>query len=239
MLDAMVAAVDGAPAWFDLAGVQTGRLCFVQPAPAPGDGHAAWYSATTTLHGARIIRAGAHLGQRDGAPFTHVHGLWAGRDGRVRMGHLLNDATVVGEEAEVDAYILCGACMETTDDAETQFSLFRPVPTGAIASPNALLARARPNQTIDDALVGAARRAGVVHATVKGIGSLTGTRFADRNGPSSYATEVLLTEGRIDGEQVALAAASVGFDGAYDEGPLARALNTICVTFEFLLLFDD
>ncbi len=238
MLDAMTAAVDGAPAWFDLAGVPTERLRFVQPAPAPGDGRAAWYSATSTLEGGRILRAGAHLGLRDSAPFAHVHGLWAGREDRVHMGHLLNDQTVVGDGVEVDAWMLEGARMETFDDAETGFSLFRPVVTRLAAAPDALLATARPNQILDGALLGAARGAGMGHATVKGIGSLIGTRFAERNGLDSYATEVLLTNARIDGGQVALSAASVGFDGAHGEGSLAHALNTICVTFEFLMLAD-
>ncbi|MGY9049735.1 hypothetical protein P775_17700 [Puniceibacterium antarcticum] len=239
LLQAMTAAVDGAAAWFDLSDLTVAKLSFVRPAPAPGDGHVAWYSAMTTLYDARIIRAGVHLGRRDGAPFAHVHGIWADRDGALHMGHLFSEDTVLDHAVNVDVLLITGAHLESAQDSETQFLLFRPVKTSEIAGPNAVLAIARPNAVIDDALVAIAGQAGLESAAIHGIGSLIGTEFATGDGISSYATEVLLTKGRLTQSGVALEAACVGFDGPYAEGPLARSRNTICVTFELLLVGDQ
>ncbi|OSP55219.1 hypothetical protein [Pseudoruegeria sp. SK021] len=238
LLEAMVEAGGADAAWFDLSGVTVRHLAFVRPAPAPGDGHAAWYSATTTLEDARIIRAGAHLGRRNGLPFAHVHGIWSDKAGQMHMGHLLSDVTIIGQTVDVDVQVLDGARMESADDPETGFCLFRPVSTGMITTPNAVLATARPNQTIEPAIANIARDAGIASATIKGIGSLVRTEFSDRDGIESYATEVLLTAGHLSISGVDLTAASVGFDGRYADGQLARGKNTICVTFELLLNYN-
>jgi len=236
LLDAMADAADGAAAWFDLSGFDVDRLCFVRPAPAPGDGHVAWYSATTTFEPGRILRAGAHLGRRDGAPFAHIHGVWADHDGRRHAGHLLPETTVLGRDAEVDVILLDGAQMDSADDPETRFRLFRPVRTARIENPNAILATARPHAVIEDIIGAIAREGGLDHAGIVGIGSLVGARFTDAGAIGSYATEVLLTQGRLSDGRVDLNAAAVGFDGLHAEGVLARSTNTVCVTFELLLV---
>ncbi|SNR69557.1 hypothetical protein [Puniceibacterium sediminis] len=239
LLAAMTDAVDGAAAWFDLSGIDTDRLSFVRPAPAPGDGHVAWYSATTTLDRARIVCAGAHLGRRDGAAFAHTHGVWADQIGGLHAGHLLAEYTVLARDVTVDVVVLEGARMESAKDPETGFVLFRSVRTGKVEHANAVLATARPHEPIDDIIVKIAGDAGMENATVTGLGSLIGTKFADHAAVGSYATEVLLTKGCLSEGQVDLQAMSVGFDGPHAKGILARSANTICVTFELLLVRDQ
>ncbi|KMK64821.1 hypothetical protein [Puniceibacterium sp. IMCC21224] len=236
LLDAMVEAVDGAAAWFDLSGVDADTLSFVRPAPAPGDGHVAWYSATVTLEHARIVQAGAHLGRRDRAPFAHIHGVWSDQAGNLCAGHLLSEVTVLGRDVQVDVLVLDGARMESVEDPETRFTLFRPISTADITHPNAVLATARPHEHIQEIIATIAQECGLDRATVKGIGSLVGTQFADGTGIESYATEVLLTQGSVSDAGVDLNAVSVGFDGPQAQGRLARSKNTVCVTFELVLV---
>lgn len=237
LLDAMVAAVgQGVACWFDLSGVAASELAFVRPGRPPDDSHAAWYSATTMLQSAEISCAGAHLGRRAGAPFAHIHGVWADSDGAIYAGHLLADATILSRDSEVDVLILDGARMETTQDTETGFPLFRPVATVGVAPSNAILATAAPNQVIEAAIAGIAQTAGLENATIYGIGSLIGTEFTQGQGIDSFATEVLLTRASLSEDGVALAAVSIGIDGDHAEGELARSRNMICVTFELLLV---
>lgn len=234
LLDALAEHADAA--WFDLSGLDTATLAFKRPAPASGDGHAAWYSATTTLAGARILQAGAHLGRRDAAAFAHIHGVWADNAGALHMGHLLAENTVLAMPADVEMFVLEGARMESTDDSETRFTLFQPVQTDDVANPNAVLATARPNALIDDALADIAHAMGLKSARVKGLGSLIGAEFVNGHSIGCYATEVLLTNGQLLPGGATLDAAVVGFDGPHATGTLTPHTNTICVTFELLLL---
>lgn len=233
LLDALEAAALGRAAWVDLSGLAAARLAFVQPAPAPGDGHAAWYSGTRVLEGARILRAGAHLGRKDGAAFAHVHGLWAEASGARRMGHLLARDTVLAEAGEAEMIALDGAGLEAAPDPETRFDLFRPA--GAGGGPGAVLATVRPNEELHAAVEGIAREAGMARGRVMGLGSLVGARFEGGAALESYATEVLLTGGAVEGGAARLEAAAVGFDGRVAAGRLARG-NAVCVTFELLLM---
>lgn len=234
VLDALTEAADGAPAWADLVGIAVEPLAFVRPAPAPGDGHVAWYSATTTLERARILRAGAHLGIREGAPFAHVHGSWIDGEGRSHSGHLLPSDTILADDAEVELTILDGAILETAHDPETRFDIFRPVRLADVDRPNGVLATIRPNEPLSQAVAEVARSAGMRRARVQGLGSLVGTEFEDSTPVGSYATEILLTEGGIRDGVVSLAAESVGFDGEAGRGALASG-NLVCITFEVLL----
>ncbi len=233
LLDAMAAATGGASAWIDLSGLAAERLAFVRPAPAPGDGHAAWYSEATVLDGAEIRVAGAHLGRDGASPFAHVHGAWTGRDGVEWMGHLLPGETVLSREAEVPALLLRGAQLERREDAETRFSLFHPAGGGP---GTAVLATIRPNEDLHAALVAVARAAGMDRARVHGLGSLAGTAFADGSRIGAYATEVLLTGGTVGPEGAELTAETIGFDGGRGAGRLAPGKNPVCVTFECLLV---
>ena len=230
LLDAMRDAAHGRGAWFDLRDVPVETLTFVRPAPAPDDGHVAWYSAPTVLTDATILQAGAHLGVRDGAAFAHVHGLWRDKGGRSHAGHLLAEATVLRADHVVDVWLLEGARLESQPDEETGFTLFRPVATTPVGEPNAMLATIRPNVPIDDGLARIGRMAGRSVSAVKGLGSLVGTALDGAPGLTDIATEVLLTGD--DGRGVV----AVGFTGPAVAGDLAAGMNRVCVTFEVLVL---
>lgn len=235
LLDALTEATEGRAAWVDLRDLRAATLSFVMPAPAPGDGHAAWYSDTTTLAPAHILRAGVHLGKRDGRPFAHIHGIWTDAGGKEHMGHLLAQDTVLAENTTVELHLIDGAALDVAHDAETGFDIFRPVRTGEVEKPNAVLATIRPHEPVLDAIAQIATNAGITDYAVMGIGSLIGTMFEDRQPIESYATEILLTDGRKSGGSLSVTAASVGFDGRFERGPLAFG-NMVCVTFEILII---
>ncbi|NNU79467.1 DUF296 domain-containing protein [Halovulum dunhuangense] len=235
------AALGFSAGYLRLEAVPMRRLCFVQPAPAPGDGHAAWYSATVTLGAGAVIRTGGvHLGLRDGQPFTHCHGIWAGPDGVGRMGHLLPQDSIVGADCAVAGWGISGARLEVAEDPETRFALFRPRADGDPRSGGgrALLCSLRPNQDLGQATAALAARHDMGSARIEGIGSLVGTQFADGPMLESYATEMLVTEGRVTGAGARISAASVGFDGRFAQGRLAAGRNAVCVTVELLLIGD-
>ncbi|WP_353471681.1 hypothetical protein PVT71_10235 [Salipiger sp. H15] len=219
-----------------LAGAAFERLDYVIPAPAPGDGRAAWYSATHRLQHARLSEAGLHLGTKNGAPFLHCHGLWSAGEEPLRMGHLLAPDSVLAEETVATGWGLTGAALEVRPDPETGFDLFTPVPCGIEAEGHpALLCTLRPNEDPHALLVAAGETLG--RARIEGIGSLVNTSF-EAGWLESYATEVLLRCGRLTGDSVILNAASVGFDGAPMSGVLRPHENRICITAELLLIND-
>ncbi|MCA0962946.1 hypothetical protein [Salipiger bermudensis] len=221
-------------AYLRLPAAELARLAYVIPTPAPGDGRAAWYSATHVLQPGRLIEAGLHLGRKDGAPFLHCHGLWAGEDGVCRMGHLLAPDSVLAETVVAEGWGLSGARFEVRPDAETGFDLFTPVPHGRPKrEPNALLCKLAPNEDPHALLAEAARA--MPGARIEGIGSLIATRF-EGAAQDSYATEVLLHDGQISDGAVRLEASSVGFDGVPLSGTLQSGANRICITAELLLL---
>ncbi|MCH8466378.1 MAG: hypothetical protein LAT78_07415, partial [Roseinatronobacter sp.] len=158
-----------------LEGVALAPLAYVMPAPAPGDGHAAWYSATHTQPQARIATGGAHLGLREGRAFLHCHALIASGE----MGHVLCDDSRGAEDVSVQAWGLRGAGLVAQEDSETQFTLFRPAPLGQPARTTAWLVTLRPNQDIGAAVLALARAHQITHARVDVIGSLVGREFAD------------------------------------------------------------
>ncbi|KZY47989.1 hypothetical protein A3731_07290 [Roseovarius sp. HI0049] len=230
LLQAMTDAAGGAGAWFDLTDLPAETLTYVHPAPASDDAHVAWYSAEVVLKDAVILQAGAHLGRREGAAFAHVHGLWAASGGTRHAGHLLAEATVLAADCEVDLWVLDGAVMERAPDAETGFALFRPIATGPVDRPNAVLATIRPNEILEDGLAMCASATDLPRPAIKGLGSLIGTRLTAQAGLDDIATEVLLTGER--GEDVV----AVGFEGRAITGRLTPGSNRVCVTFEALMI---
>ncbi|WP_194135978.1 DUF296 domain-containing protein [Salipiger mangrovisoli] len=221
-----------------LSGAPCARLSYVIPAPAPGDGRAAWYSKTHVLDTAVISEAGLHLGMKQGAPFLHCHGLWSGPDGAQRMGHLLAPDSELAQEMTVQGWGITGAALAVTPDPETGFDLFAPVVQGSSAGDGlpALLCTLRPNEDPHALLAEAGAPLG--RARIEGIGSLVHTSF-EASQLESYATEVLLRAGRLTGDSVILNAASVGFDGAPMAGVLRPHGNRICITAEVLLIGDQ
>ena len=221
-----------------LENVPMARLSYVIPAPAPGDGHAAWFSATRHIpERARILTAGVHLGLRDGAPFTHCHGLWSGERGDPVMGHLLPADSVIAEDCVAAGWAVSGATLAVEDDPETEFSLFRPQWSPAHdGGQRALLCTLQPNQDITTAVEELAAEYGFAEARIEGIGSVVGASFDEGPGLDSYATEVFLTAADIQQGQARLASISVGFDGTHRDGRLSRSRNSVCVTAEILMI---
>lgn len=232
LLQAMTDAVGGAGAWFDLSDVPTKTLTFVRPAPALDDHHVAWYSSETVLQDATIRKAGAHLGRCDGEVFAHVHGLWSEENGTRHAGHLLAEKTFLSTDHTVDIWVMEGAMFETAPDAETGFTLFRPVRTTPVGAPNAVLGAIRPNEIIEEGIAKCAGKAGLPVAVVKGLGSLVGAQLEGETALRDIATEVLLTDAEPE------SAIAVGFAGSPISGVMITGKNRVCVTFEVLLLLS-
>ncbi|SUZ32183.1 hypothetical protein ROE7235_01937 [Roseibaca ekhonensis] len=230
---AVAQALDGFDGGFlDLRDVGMDPLAYVIPGPAQ-NGHAAWYSETHMMGaGATILRGCVHMGWREGARFTHTHGIWTDASGRRHMGHILPDQAEVARDCTVRGWGLSGGCLEARPDPETAFTLFRPEPhprrTGGTP---AHLVTLRPNQDIGAALVGLG-----LTGRVMGLGSLIGTRMQDGTALESYATEIFLTDGHISPMGAQLDAASIGLDGRMIEGRLAEGVNAVLVTAELLVL---
>ncbi len=216
---------------------------YVMPALSSDASHAAWYSATFEPAGSVLMRkACAIIGRRDGRPFIHCHGIWDTSEGR-RMGHMLAPDTRVAEPVEVTGIGLKGATFDSLDDPETNFRLFEPVRVGNgdpsfLESP-ILLARVRPNKDISLAIEEICSTHGIEAADVYGIGSLNEVRFADGRHVGSLATEVLIHEGRVEGNsgqpKARLDIAVVDVEGEIYEGQLTRGDNPVCVTFELVI----
>ncbi len=233
-LQAAAQALDGHDgAVLTLADVALDPLAYVIPGPAPGDGHAAWYSATHHMGpGATVIAGCAHLGWRDGAAFMHCHGVWTDARGARHMGHLLPDTARLAHDCTVTGWALSGGALVARPDPETRFTLLRPergAPPSAAGAP-AHLVTLRPNQDI-----GAALAATGLDGPVLGLGSLVGTALAGGTGLDSYATEILLTGGHVGAGTATLDAASIGLDGRMVTGRLAPGVNSVLITAELLV----
>jgi len=219
-----------------LDGAAFAPLNYVIPAPAPGDGHAAWYSTPHQIAFARARHAGVHLGLRDGKSFLHCHGVWEGTNALVGMGHLLCGDSTLAQDCTVTGWGLAGAGLVARHDAETNFTLFGPEKVAGNGKANAILMTLRPNQDIRSALLAFAHGRGIGMARIEGIGSLVGTAFDDGQTIESYATEILVLQGQLEDGALSLRIASAGFDGRSHSGRVAPDANAVCVTAEILLL---
>ncbi|SIT58031.1 conserved hypothetical protein [Mesorhizobium prunaredense] len=216
---------------------------YVIPAASPDGTHAAWYSDTFAPEGITVIEdAGLVAGRRDERPFFHCHGIWRTPDGMRRMGHLLPLDSHLAEPVEVTAWGIEGALFDVRDDAETSFRLFVPIKApvlGERRGRRAAVCTVKPNEDIGQAIEAVCRRHGIDHASIQGIGSLVGADFDDGSDVSSYATEVLVTDGCIRSGRCTLDIALVGMDGVISAGRLRRDANPVCVTFELLVVASD
>ena len=212
---------------------------YVIPAAAPDDSHAAWYSETFAPEGVVAIEdAGLVVGTRDGKPFLHCHGLWRAGDGMRRMGHLLPLESEFAQPVEAEAWALHGAGFDVRDDPETNFRLFRAVPTTTATDRGrpALAVTLKPNQDLCLAIEEIARAHAIADAEIHGIGSLVEADFEDGTRLACYATEVLVTSGHLANTRATLDIALVGLDGSIGEGRIAHGTNPVCVTFELLIV---
>ncbi|MCA6109018.1 PCC domain-containing protein [Bradyrhizobium cenepequi] len=227
------------------SGGALGPFAYVMPALSKTGANAAFYSETFRPDGiTRPKFATMTLGERDGAPFFHCHGLWTEADGRFNGGHMLPEETVVAEPFEVQAFGLDGAMFVAELDAETNFKLFGPVPreaTDAETTSRAFALRLRPNQDFACALEKFCRQHGMLHARLHGgVGSTIGACFTDGRSVVPFATELAVNAGTIapdaDGQlEAELDIALVDYLGGLAEGTLVRGDNPVLMTMELVL----
>ena len=229
----------------NIRGGALGPFAYVMPALSKSGENAAFYSDTFRPAGVtRLKLATLTLGERDGAPFFHCHGLWREADGRDNGGHMLPEETVVAEPFEVQAYGIDGAVFAAEPDPETNFKLFGPVPSkarGVSQTSPAFALRLRPNQDFAGALEGFCRAHGITHAKLHGgVGSTIGARFTNGTVTEPFATELAVISGVImsgaDGAlEATLDVALVDYTGGLAEGRLIRGDNPVLMTMELVL----
>jgi predicted DNA-binding protein with PD1-like motif len=222
-----------------------GPFAYVMPALSKDGVNAAFYSDIFRPAGiTRLKCAAMTLGQRDGAPFFHCHGLWTETDGHLHGGHILPDESFVAEPFAVDAFGIDGAMFTAEPDSETNFKLFGPVswPTNnAKTESRAFALRLRPNQDFAAALENFCRQRGIFRARVHGgVGSTIGAHFTDGRTVVPFATELAVHLGLVapgaDGTlQATLDVALVDYLGGIAEGRLRRGDNPVLMTMELVL----
>jgi predicted DNA-binding protein with PD1-like motif len=227
------------------SGGALGPFAYVMPALSKTDQHAAFYSDTFRPAGITQRRmATMTLGQRDGAPFFHCHGLWTEADGHAAGGHILPEETVVAEPFAAEAFGIDGAAFVVEPDPETNFKLFGPVACAAAgtgATSRAYALRLRPNQDFAGALEDFCRERGIVSAKLHGgVGSVICARFADGRVVEPFATELAVRSGVIapgagDALEAELDVALVDHLGGVAEGGLMRGDNPVLMTMELVL----
>ena len=233
-----------AGAMVEIEGGALGPFTYVLPAASPDRDHAAFYSRSYRIDGLSVLhRAGVSVGWRDDAPFIHCHGVWTEPDGSRHAGHMIPSETIIAAPVRASAWGSTDTIFMAEPDPETNFTLFRPaecavgpLETGA----SGVLARIRPNEDVCEAIEALCARHGLASATVRGIGSLVGAEFEDGRTVRSYASEVLITRGRVEPGTasrplVTLDIAMVDMEGIIHEGRLARGRNSVCITFEIYL----
>lgn len=228
-----------------MRGGALGPLAYVMPALSKTGANAAFYSDTFRPLGITQLKfAAMTLGERDGAPFFHCHGLWTETDGRLHGGHILPEESIVAEPFAVDAFGIDGAMFTADVDSETNFKLFGPVAratTNAKTDSRAFALRLRPNQDFACALECFCRQHGIFGARIHGgVGSTIGAQFSDGRCVVPFATELAIRSGTItpgaDGMlEAALDIALVDYLGGIAEGRLMRGDNPVLMTMELVL----
>ena len=229
----------------NMGGGALGPFGYVMPALSKTGENAAFYSDTFRPAGITQLKlATLTLGERDGAPFFHCHGLWREADGRMSGGHMLPDETFVAEPFAVEAFGIDGAVFVAELDPETNFKLFGPVPresTNAKASSRTFAMRLRPNQDFAGSLEAFCRERGIARAKVRGgVGSTIGARFAGGGVIEPFATELAITSGSVapgvsGAFEAALDVALIDYTGGIGEGRLIRGDNPVLMTMELVL----
>ena len=231
-----------------LDGVALGPFAYVMPALSKTGKNAAFYSDVVRPPGTCRISGGALTqGRRDGAPFFHAHALWREGDGALHGGHLLPAETVVAEDVTVPALGVDGAVFTACADAETNFTLFEPVPApraAPVTDRRVFALRLRPNQDLAGAIEAFCAARGLAAVAIHGgVGSTIGARMEDGTVVEPFATEVYLAGGRVmpgpDGALVAtLPVGLVDYTGGFATGRLRRGDNPVLMTFELVIAAD-
>jgi predicted DNA-binding protein with PD1-like motif len=250
LLDAVSAAFAAQGATSGVARLQGGVFDpwpYVMPALSRSPAHAVYFSERHEARGpVHLQEATITFGRRGGQPWLHAHVDWLDAEGRAHCGHVLpNEARLVDGPARLDGWALSGSGFEVQPDAETNFSLFRPVavpgvsPAGGDAP--ALAVRVPQNVDLCEALEALCRAQGWPAARVRGgVGSTVGVAFDDGRVVEPFVTETLIRAGEIRpdarGElRAAIDVMLVDHLGGRHQGRLARGENGVLVTFELLL----
>lgn len=231
----------------EIGALALGPFGYVMPGLPVSPANAAYYTAPFQPAGITRLTGGAlTFGLREDKPFFHFHGLWQEADSKISGGHILPEATMVAEAAEVTAIGLSGVAFDAEQDDEINFKVFGPVTTadaaaGEIAGNRIAAVRLRPNQDFHEAIEAAAARHGMTRARIRGgVGSIIGARFADGREIVPFVTESYIRQGRIapgpDGRPVAtIDVGLVDHTGACWQGELERGANPVLMTFELVL----
>ena len=213
---------------------------YVMPGPPDDASHVAYFSSPVTPAGiTRIEQANATFGWRDDNPFLHCHAAWTEQGSARRGGHILTDQTIVTEPATVHAWGFSNIEIRTERDPETNFTLFQPSGSSDTHAP-AAAARVRPNEDIVSAIETIARLHHMPNATIRGsLGSLIGARFTNGTMVPDNATEVLIRTGRLVSGTAEIDLLAVDSHGQVHEGRLERGANSVCITFDLVLVSDD
>ncbi|WP_168201288.1 PCC domain-containing protein [Qingshengfaniella alkalisoli] len=176
------------------------------------------------------------IGHENGKRFIHCHGRWRETAGNDRIGHLLANQTHLAAPTTLLGWAIEGGSFDRVADAETSFELFKPVATHSTASANGLLLRIAPNEDLITTIENVCARYGIEHGTIHGLGSIVGAQFSDGRNMTSYATELMIDEGRIENGRASLDISIVGMDGNHMSGWLVPDKNAVCVTAELFIL---
>ncbi|AXC51235.1 DUF296 domain-containing protein [Paracoccus suum] len=216
----------GGVVWLD--GAVCDPLRFVLPAPSTDGLHAAWYSDTHAPDGpVQIGRATATVGWKDGAPFLHCHGTWAGT-----MGHLLPFDSILAADAPVAGIGAPDAWFESLPDVETAFTLFTPQGSGIGTG---LLARILPGEDVLTAIETLCAGHGITDARLYGVGSIDHIRFVDGSRTDCHATELHLVGATLRAGEAHVPIEVVDIDGKIMRGVLERGVNPVGVTLELIV----
>ncbi len=229
-------------------------FCYVMPALSRTPDHAVYFSDRFDVPGRVHLETGTvTVGLRDGAPWLHCHAIWVEPDGSRRCGHLLPEDVIVSAPIRATVCALHGAAFEVTPDAETNFSLFVPVPTHAAhemrdrisqtsgVNDLVLAVRLLPNIDVCMALEQICAQRGITRAIVHGgVGSTVGAAYDDGRIVEPFVTELLIRHGRIEPDAMGVPRAQldismVDYTGGLSEGRLLRGANPVLVTCELVL----
>lgn len=220
-------------------------LVYYLPAIVEGPYLRFGYGEAQRPEGAGRLEMGyATFGRRDGLPFVHCHAVWLEEDGQWHGGHVLPSEAVLARPLEARALSLPGVALLSELDPETDYQLFHPVRIAPEApgetGKRAAYVRVKPNEDLTAAVAAACRQLGYRHATVRGLGSLIGARFADGGIREDQGSEIVITNGTVHPGPDGLPVAEIdicfsGFSGLAYRGRLLPDQNPVCITFELLV----
>lgn len=218
----------------DLAGLTLEGLSYVLPTTSQDKKRVAWYSPSVTVtEPRRLISGTASFGWRYGAPFLHAHAKWQTPEGDIQMGQLLPRASLLSEDHVLSALGTMDAWFESVLDPETGCKLFTP--QGA-ESGRGVMFRLFPGEELVPAIERIAQKFGLENARIHGLGNLDQVSFASGQKIEPSLSDIHITQSYLRHGRADIHAHAITMNGKTYSAPLARSGNTVCVTFEVLLM---